>query len=83
MPIHDPRTYMFDVLESSFPGAERILAADAAGSAGDEDCFAVQTRHRSTPELTAKTPRPPRDQKTILTAKTQRKKENYLNNKRT
>jgi hypothetical protein len=36
MPIQDARTYMFGVLESSFPGAERILAADALAIKGKE-----------------------------------------------
>ena len=48
MPIHDPRTYMFDVLEASFPGAERILAADALAIKGkdayDDEYFQILDR---------------------------------------
>jgi hypothetical protein len=48
MAITDARSYMFEVLESSFPGAERILTADALAIRGreayDDEYFRILDR---------------------------------------
>jgi hypothetical protein len=48
MPVRDARTYMFNVLEASFPGAERILAADALAVKGrdtyDDEYYRILDR---------------------------------------